>query len=71
MYTQVITPLENPVTLEIPRELLGHQIKVTMDDMEVNGHEHIASLEDVLSHFTAVRIDTRGFTFDRDEANAR
>ena len=71
MFTQVITPTEDHITLEVPEELRGHRIEVTMNDLETNGHAHFASIEEALSHFTAVKIDTRGFTFDRDEANAR
>jgi len=71
MFTQVITPTENPVILEIPKELLGHKVKVTVDDLSGNGNGHFATIEEVLSNFSAVKIDTRGFDFDRDEANAR
>lgn len=71
MYTQVITPITNPVALNVPVELLGHKVKVTMDDLETNGHTRATSIEEVLLQFTAIKIDTHGFTFDREEANAR
>ena len=71
MFTQVITTNEDHVTLEVPQELRGHKIEVTMNDLETIGHNPYASVEDVLSHFTAIKIDTRGFKFNRDEANQR
>ena len=67
----VITPTENPVVLEIPKELLGHKVKVTVDDLESNGHSRFASIQEALSNFNAIEIDTRGFSFDREDANAR
>jgi hypothetical protein len=71
MFTQVITPTENPVILNLPQELLGHKVKVTVDDLENNGNRRFSSIEEVLSHFKAISLDTRGFKFDREEANAR
>lgn len=74
MYTQTIIPQNESLLLSVPKELVGHLVRVTFDDLEspkdsskANGQ----SLQDILSHFSAIRIDTRGFSFDRDEANQR
>ncbi len=71
MYTQIITPTESSIVLDVPAELRGHTIKVTMDEVGDNGKKQFSSVEEFLSHFKAVRIDTKGWKFNRDEANER
>ncbi len=71
MFTQIITPTEESVKLDVPREMIGHAVKVTLDDLEENGKRRFTSLEDVHAHFRAIRLDLRGFKFNRDEANER
>ncbi len=71
MYTQIITPTEESIVLEVPEELRGHTITVTMDEVVENGKKRFSSVEEYLSHFKAVRIDTKGWKFNRDEANER
>ena len=71
MFTQIITPTGESVVLDVPAELRGHTLKITMDDIGENGKKRFGSVEEVLSHFTAIRLDTRGWKFNRDEANER
>jgi hypothetical protein len=71
MYTQIITPTEESIVIEVPEELRGHTIKVTMDEVGENGKKQLSSVEEFLSQFKAVRIDTKGWKFNRDEANER
>jgi hypothetical protein len=71
MYTQIITPTEESIVLEVPEELRGHTITVTMDEVVENGKKQFSSVDEFLSHFQAVRIDTKGWKFNRDEANER
>lgn len=75
MYTQIITPTEESMVLDVPREMIGHAIKVTFDELAENGKEtdipQFSSVEEVHRHFNAVSIDTRGWKFDREEANRR
>ena len=71
MFTQIITPTEKSIVLEVPEELRGHTIEITMNDIGENGKKRFSSVEEVLSHFTAVRFDTKGWKFNRDEANER
>jgi hypothetical protein len=76
MFTQIITPTEKSIILDVPEELLGHTIEVTLEDLGTNGatspgNRVFSSIEEVHAHFNAVRIDTRGWKFDREEANQR
>jgi len=72
MYTQIITPTEDSITVSVPREMIGHPVKVTLDEIEKTSDKPtFSSVEEVHAHFKAVRIDTRGWKFDREEANRR
>ena len=76
MFTQIITPTEESVVLEVPKELRGHTIEVTLSDLGANGatspgNRVFSTVEEVHAHFNAVSIDTRGWKFDREEANRR
>jgi hypothetical protein len=76
MFTQIITPTEESILLEVPEELRGHTLEVTIEDLRTKGatspgNRLFTSVEEVHAHFNAVRIDTRGWKFDREEANQR
>ncbi len=75
MYTQIITPTEKSILLEVPGELIGHQLWVTFAEVAGKGNEEdkpqFASVEEVRKHFNAIRLDLRGYRFDREEANRR
>ena len=74
MYTQTIIPQKESVLLAVPKELVGHLVRITIDDLESVGGispANAKSIPDILSHFSAIAIDTRGFSFNRDEANQR
>jgi hypothetical protein len=76
MYTQIIVAKESPARVAIPAELVGHKLRVNIEDegpANTLDSEKIAgsTIEEILSHFCAIQIDTRGFKFDRDEANRR
>ena len=76
MYTQTLIPREESLILPVPKALVGHRLRVTIDDLGEsretaphNGESN--SLDDLLRKFSATRLDTYGFRFDRDEANRR
>lgn len=75
MYSQTLIPTQDSLVVAVPKELVGHRLKVTIDDLgdagliKQNGTPR--TLDELLNSFTAVKIDTRGFKFDRDEANSR
>ncbi len=70
-HTQIITTTDASIVLEVPEDLRGHTIEVTMNEIGENGKKRFSSIEEVQAHFKAVRIDTRGWKFDREEANRR
>jgi len=76
MYTQIFNVTEDSILVPIPEHLRGHTVEVKIDDLGTNGrtrpgNRRFSSVEEALSHFTAASIDTRGFKFDREEANKR
>lgn len=76
MYTQVIVATESPAKVDIPNELVGHKLRVNIEDegpvgSKVSKITQGATPEEILAHFRAIKIDTRGFKFDREEANLR
>ena len=71
MFTQIITPTEKSIMLDVPREMIGHKLKVTLDRIEGKKKPIFNTVEEVHAAFNAVRIDTRGWKFNRDEANER
>jgi hypothetical protein len=75
-HTQIISTAEASIVLEVPEDLRGHTIEVILADLGPNGTTRpgdrvFSSVEEVHAHFNAVRIDTRGWKFDREEANRR
>lgn len=60
---------KNIVTLPLPDNFIGKQVEViafTVDE----GKQAIENKKKEVS-FNAVKLDTRGFKFNRDEANER
>lgn len=57
--------------LAVPREMIGHALKITMDDLGENGKKQFSSGKEFHAQFQALKLDLRGFTFNRDEANER
>jgi hypothetical protein len=75
MYSQTLIPTEDSLVVAVPKELVGHRLKVTIDDLGdaglVKTGETPRSLDEILAAFSAVKLDTLGFKFDREEANSR
>ena len=76
MFTQIITTTEKSIILDVPEELRGHTIEVTLSDLGTNGatspgNRVFSSVEEVHAHFKAIKLDLRGNKFDREEANRR
>jgi len=69
MIRTIITPQRQTISFEIPKDYIGKEIEVIA----------FAKDEGVLNEknagkkvtFTALSIDTKGFKFNRDEANER
>lgn len=71
MFTEIIIPQERSVRLEVPEEMVGHRVRVTMDDMEAKKAMRPKTIAEVLARFSPPRLDTLGWKFNRDEANER
>ena len=69
MIRTVVTADKNSITLSLPDNYIGRQVEVIAFVIdEVN--ETIKSKKKKVS-FNAIKLDTRGFKFNRDEANER
>ncbi|MDR1526095.1 MAG: hypothetical protein LBS46_00295 [Dysgonamonadaceae bacterium] len=70
MIRTVFVPDNENVVFSVPKEYVGKRIEVTIlpaDDILV---DYITPEKKKIS-FTSVSLDTRGWKFDREEANAR
>ena len=67
MIRTIITVDKNDYTLSLPDDFLGKQVEVLafvveeVPKNEAEAHHH--------KTFSALSLDTRGFTFNREEAN--
>lgn len=69
MIRTVITPKNNKLVLSLPDGYVGRQLEVIAFAIDEPVKQvKKASAKDV---FKALRLDTRGYKFDRDEANSR
>ncbi len=67
MIRTVFTADKNTLTLPLPDNYIGKQIEVIAFMID-EGKETAQSKKKEVS-FNAVKLDTRGFKFNRDEAN--
>lgn len=75
MFTQVITPTKNPVSIELPEEYIGHRIRITAEET-ISQSVYAAdreqySFENWMKFIEAHPADLSDFKFDREEANER
>ncbi len=71
MYTQIITPTEKQTRIDIPTDMIGKRIKITVDTLPEEETPAFNTVEEVHAAFNAIRLDLRGWKFNRDEANER
>lgn len=69
MIRTIVTPLNETISFDIPKEYLGKEIEVIAFAKD----EGISKKQPLPKNvsFTALSIDTRNYKFDRDEANER
>ena len=67
MIRTIITADKNNLTLSLPDNFLGKQVEVIVFIIE-EAKDQAAGLKKPKT-FSAVQLDTRGFKFNRDEAN--
>ena len=69
MIRTIITPNKQTISFDIPEEYVGKQIEVIAFAKDEGIAKEKTTEKPVT--FTALSIDTRGFKFNRDEANER
>ncbi|MEO6285892.1 MAG: hypothetical protein ABIN80_28985 [Dyadobacter sp.] len=69
MIRTIVTPDKPYISLDIPREYVGKEIEVIAFSKDEGIDEVIEPPKKV--SFDAVNIDTRGYGFNRDEANGK
>lgn len=70
MFTKTITPKTTSVTIELPADYVGKNIKVTAVVERREKPRRVQSLEEIHERYSKFpRIDMSKFKFDRDEAN--
>ena len=69
MIHTIVTPLKQTISFDIPKDYVGKQIEV----IAFAKGEGITKEQPVKKNvtFDALSIDTRGYKFNRDEANDR
>lgn len=70
MFTKTITPETTSVTIELPQDFVGEDVKLTAVIERRQKPREAVSLEDIERRYSKFpRIDMSKFKFDRDEAN--
>ena len=69
MVRTTIIPHSQTVILEIPKEYIGKEVEVIAFAKESNSERDEPTGKKV--SFDAISIDTKGYKFDRNEANER
>lgn len=70
MFTKNITPKTTSVTIELPEDFVGKNIKVTAYIERIEKTTRVKSLEEIRETYSKFRkADLSKFKFDRDEAN--
>jgi hypothetical protein len=69
MIRTIIKAKKNYLTIQLPNEYVGKQLEVIAFMLDEEKEENKSEIKNV--SFDAVSLDTRGFKFNRDEANER
>ena len=69
MIRAIITADKNNLTLSLPDNFLGKQVEIIVFIID-EAKSQVAGFKKAKT-FSAVQLDTRGFKFDRDDANER
>jgi hypothetical protein len=68
MISQVVIPTESTFAISLPEDYIGKEIRITAD---IVFKEEVLIPKKKTLTFDEFAIDTTGFKFDREEANAR
>ena len=69
MIRTVIIPQKQTISFDVPKDYVGKQIEVIAFSSDEGMQKKQPSLKKV--SFNALSIDTKGYKFNRDEANER
>ena len=69
MIRTIITADKNNLTLSLPDNFLGKEVEIIVFIVD-EAKSQVAGFKKTKT-FSAVKLDTRGFKFNRDEANER
>lgn len=68
MVRTLITPEDRNILIRVPEEYIGKQVEVIVFTLEEN--TNVAQVKKQAS-FTALKLNTIGYKFNREEANER
>lgn len=68
MVRTLITPQDQNILIRVPEDYIGKQVEIIAFTLEENSN--VAQLKKQAS-FTALKLDTIGYKFNREEANER
>ena len=70
MIRTVLTADKNTLSLKIPDKYIGKLIEIIAFAVDEPG-ENILTVEKIKKTWTALKLNTKNFKFNRDEANER
>ncbi len=72
MVRQILTPLSNVVTLNLPDSFIGKTIEILAFDIYEKENSSKQDLKREIENFyNSVKINMKGFKFNREEINER
>lgn len=71
MFTQEIVAQEAEVKIQLPPEMIGKELRITVEEKPAEEVDRAKLLAEAKAFFDSISVDMSGFTFDREEANAR
>ena len=70
MIRTIITPDKNKISIDIPDKFIGKKMEVIAFSLE-DSLSDVIYTESKVKSFSAIQLNTKGFKFNRDEANER
>ena len=71
MVRSIVIPKKRVFSIEVPESYIGKQVEVIAFALEEATIETPEKEKDGVKEFKAIGINTKGFKFNRDEANER
>lgn len=71
MYTQEIVAQEAELKIQLPPEMVGKELRVTIEEKTSEEVNRDALMQKAEAFFNRVAIPTKDFNFNREQANAR